>query len=511
VGIAWVRRYDGPPSGVDVPVALALDSSGYVCVTGWSDGLGTGSDYATVAYGPSGEEKWTARFHRPSGGMVQWDHPKAVALDHLGNAVVTGYSYTNVWGNDYATVKYSPAGEQLWVAIWNQSTDKASAIAVDDSGNCFVTGTAGGLQYANYATIKYDPEGQEVWGALYDGPANSEDEAHALALGDSGCVYVAGHSRDPDTDLDYATVKYSSEGTELWATRYNGPHDSTDVPTVLAVDGLGRVYVTGYSYARECSYDYTTIRYDPDGRESWVARYDGPAGDQDQATALAVDTAGCVYVTGYSVGTGTGEDYATVKYGPDGLALWVARYDGGFNGFDAATAVAVDDSGNVYVSGYSDGGVTDMDCATIKYDPQGTELWVARYDSPHHGADWASAMAIDDRGGIYITGRSMGTGTYLDYLTIKYAPGASTCEPSNETDPPHPQTSTFGLCRGLLVIPTPQYSTRQVRYDLLDVAGRTALQLAPGPNDVGHLSAGVYYVRITSGTQSDVRKLLVVD
>ena len=99
----------------------------------------------------------------------------------------------------------------------------------------------------------------------------------------------------------------------------------------------------------------------------WVARYNGPGNGEDRATALAVDTDGNVYVTGYSVGVGTSVDYATIKYDADGNPVWIARYNGLGNGEDIATALAVDADGNVYVTGRSAGVGTSFDYATIKY------------------------------------------------------------------------------------------------------------------------------------------------
>src|SRR6266516_6773880 len=97
----------------------------------------------------------------------------------------------------------------------------------------------------------------------------------------------------------------------------------------------------------------------------------------DGATAIDVDDSGNVYVTGSSTGSGTGSDYATIKYDSLGQEQWVARYNGPGNDADLATGIAIDGSGNVYVTGGSAG-----DYATVKYDSAGQQQWVARYNGP---------------------------------------------------------------------------------------------------------------------------------
>ena len=109
-------------------------------------------------------------------------------------------------------------------------------------------------------------------------------------------------------------------------------------------------------------------------QERWVARYHGPANGYNSATAMALDAAGNVYVTGYS--SGVGLDYATVKYDSDGNELWVARYHDPANGRDVATAMALDAAGNVYVTGWScptdleENCLPPSDFATVMYTQQ---------------------------------------------------------------------------------------------------------------------------------------------
>ena len=146
----------------------------------------------------------------------------------------------------------------------------------------------------------------------------------------------------------------------------------------------------------------------------------GP-GNRDIAKAIAVDRLGNVYVTGHSDGSGTATDYATIKYDSSGNQLWVSRYNGPVNSGDGAKAIALDSTGNVYVTGYSFGSGTYTDYATVKYDTDGNEVWAARYNGPGNHHDQAQAIAVDSSGNVYVTGDSMGSGTYFDYATIKYS------------------------------------------------------------------------------------------
>jgi hypothetical protein len=429
VDTAWVRRYNGPGNGAEDAHAIAVDDSGNVYMTGTSYGSGDNSDYATIKYYPNGDTVWVRRYNGP----INYDDiASAIAVDGYSNVYVTGgsaqnTSYPNIY--DYATIKYYPDGDTAWVRRYNgpgNSNDNAYAIAVDGSGNVYVTGYSWGSgTNLDYATIKYQPDGDTAWVRRYNGPGNDFDAAFAIAVDGSGNVYVTGGSGGSGTyyDRDYATIKYNPNGDTAWVRRYNGPGNFYDEASAIAVDGSGNVYVTGGS-AQNTSYpfinDYATIKYDSDGDTAWVRRYNGPGNADDKAYAIAVDGSGNVYVTGWSYGSGTDEDYATIKYDRDGDTVWMRRYNGSANHHDWATAIAVDGSGNVYVTGWSDGSGTYEDYATIKHYPNGDTAWVRRYNGPANYYDWASAIAVDDSNNVYVTGSSYGSGTDYDYATIKY-------------------------------------------------------------------------------------------
>jgi len=434
VDTAWVRRYSGSANGDDLARALAVDKTGNVYVTGESWGSGTQKDFATIKYAPNGDTLWVRRYNGPGNG---YDAASALVVDTVGNVYVTGYVGSGS-SADYATIKYAPNGDTLWLRRYSgpgNNIDVARALALDKAGNVYVTG--GSISTVSpdydYATIKYAPNGGTLWVRRYNGPGNSYDDASALALDTAGNLYVTGSSYGGSgTNFDYATIKYAPNGDTLWVRRYNGPGNGSDGARALALDKAGNVYVTGTSISTVSpDYDYATIKYAPNGDTLWVRRYNGPVNDLDDASALAVDDSGNVYVTGYSYGSGTSQDYVTIKYAPNGDTLWVRRYNGTGNFQDRPSALALDTAGNVYVSGYGRGSGSFDDYATIKYAPNGDTLWVRRYNGTENSDDYASALALDTAGNLYVTGYSYGSGFNYDYATIKYIQLACTAKPGD--------------------------------------------------------------------------------
>lgn len=373
-----------------------------------------------------GDYSWLQRYDDDT--SYSYRVASAIAVDSGGNVYVTG-SATNPTSYDYVTIKYASNGTASWVRSYNanNNADEAQSIAVDSASNVYVTGFSVDSNGApDYATIKYDSNGNQLWVKRYNGPlTNSDDRATAIAVDSSGNVYVTGYSYS-SSGSDYATIKYDSNGNQLWASRYNGPAGE-DRANALAVDPSGNVYVTGYSTGLGTNYDYATVKYDSNGNQLWVTRYNGSANAEDRASAIGLDSSGNVTVTGYSIGGGTNSDYATVQYDAAGNQNWVQRYNA-VNGIDHANALVVDSSGNVYVTGDSYSPFTDYDYATIKYSSGGNQVWVSRYNGSGAGVhfDMPKALALDGFGNIYVTGlteidaNSDGTFENVDYSTLKY-------------------------------------------------------------------------------------------
>lgn len=196
----------------------------------------------------------------------------------------------------------------------------------------------------------------------------------AIATDNNNNIYVTGESRGTISGNDYATIKYDTNGNRIWVARYNGPGNGDDSALAIAIDDEDNIYVTGGSCASDGHWDYATIKYIPDSNiPVWVARYNGPGNDEDIARAIAIDRDNNIYVTGESIGSGTYYDYATVKYDPNGNEIWVARYNGPGASWSNAEAIAIDRNNNVFVTG-CDGSGINANYATIKYTQHGVCL-----------------------------------------------------------------------------------------------------------------------------------------
>jgi hypothetical protein len=327
-------------------------------------------------------------------------------------------------------VVFSPCGHgQTAVKAWVQRYHEAEsdenrplAIAVDSSGNAIVTGASTDTNYfdlKHWVTVAYSSSGAPMWTNRYHGTGGFyDDQPNAVAVDAAGNAFVAGVAFGINGDnQDYVTIKYSRTGVALWTNRYNGPGNGNDGANAIAVDGSGNVIVTGISPGTNglSSYlDFATIKYSGAGVPLWTNRYNGPANNEDEATDVAVDGSGNAFVTGISYPINGRADYATVAYSSAGVPLWTNRYNGPANSDDYARAVTVNSSGNVIVTGESWNG-SEQEYATIAYSGAGVPLWTNRYHTPGSGNNFARSIAADSNGNVFVTGKAGG------FATIKYS------------------------------------------------------------------------------------------
>jgi hypothetical protein len=403
----WVQRYSNTTSDVDwdQPTAIAVDAAGNVYVTGggMDVALGQSTGYATMKYDTHGNQLWLQRY-------AARDWARAIALDSSGNVYVTGQP---------ATIKYNSAGTPVWIKSYGYNDIRGIAMKIDGSDNIYVTGWKMNSENKNDAvTIKYAADGTELWVRTHH-ETGRYLAFKSLVLDSSGNVYAVGFSAAADgSDYKYVVAKYDATGTELWTTHFDGATAFVSSENIsLAVDLQGDIYIGGGIVEPDSdalSSDFGLIKYDKDGNQLWMSRYNGPGNYIDYASGIALDSQGNIIVTGFSWGINVDWDFTTIKYDTSGNQLWVRRFN---SGRDSAQAIAIDQMDNVYVTGGIWG---PLGFATIKYDTNGNQAWIAFYGGPAEAEGWATAIALDISGNVYITGYSKGAGTNYDFATIKY-------------------------------------------------------------------------------------------
>jgi hypothetical protein len=348
-----------------------------------------------------------------------------------------------------------------------------ACLAVGTSNQVYVTGPSrtGDPSHLDFATLAYNSDGDLVGSRHYNNPTpkNGDDVPTALVLDRLGNVYVTGYSEG--IGLDMVTTKISAfswygpvrgrspmplgrRGSE-WVSRYHGGfyygEGTNDIPSAIALDSQGNVYVAGTSEITLDNKDYILIKYNSRGEEVWLRRYDA-WGFDDVALALTLDAQGNIYVSGYSVYFQDGKlDLTTIKYEPDGTQAWVARYATGMDPsnltlprieFPFPKMVAVDQAGNVYVTGMVyQGDEISLNIVTIKYDSFGVKKWDRNYG--YAGIDFPIAIALDS-GNVYVTGYGIGESGYNDYVTLKYSSAGDPVVPEWPVRYPKRGLSVFG-------------------------------------------------------------------
>jgi uncharacterized delta-60 repeat protein len=439
VFFAWEERYDR--GGDDVALGVAVDSNDNVIVTGVSNGT-----YCTVKYAPNGTELWDRTFDWAGSD----DEAQGIAVDSSDNIIVTGYAGGDS-AYDYCTVKYAPNGTELWNRTYDSGgDDRGFAAAADSNDNVIITGRS----KDNYHTIKYAPNGTELWNRTFNG--GGYDEATGVAVDPDDNIVVTGYAKNitgTDTN-DYYTIKYAPNGTEL----LNVTSDSggSDCAQDVAVDSEGNIVVTGgCSFGGNTTWYYCTVKYHPDGTEFWTEplTYHSPytyrvsneaVGTGDGSTTKfnlgyrpVINGSESIYLnrtltTSYIINYATGE---ITFYGPPGNKVAITAT---YTALPGATAygAAVDSQDNIIITGRSyylpwsvyaqPNIVVHPEIShyyyTIKYSPDGSELWNRNYDRPYQ--ECAYSVAVDSDDDIIVTGK-VSDGTTWNYLTIKYGESSS--------------------------------------------------------------------------------------
>ncbi len=415
----WVRTKNGKNGGDDEAISAAVDASGNIFVTGYVDDGNTGDDIYTIKYDANGTDLWDTAYNNTTNAFLN-DYPVDIKCDPSGNIIIAGYTQQGTWtlnNDDYIVLKYNSSGALLWRTTYDRVgfKDDASAMAVDASGNVFVTGRSNNGADDDYVTMKLDgTTGVQLWVPvrIYSG-GYQDDRASAIALDNAGNPVVTGRSHNANGDDDFRTIKYSSAGTLQWSKGWAGSFGN-DRATAIAIDQTTNdVYVTGESDGNGSTftdYDIETVKYNSSGGPQWSVNWYGAAMNDDVPAAIVVDPSGNVILCGKTDAdpdpTHSNQDWITIKYNSAGTKLYDKTVNGSRNNDDGATSLVVDAGGNAIVVGYIDNLNTRKEASRIQYDVSGNPTFTKYYNGEGDYSETARSMTQDASGNTYIAGYS---------------------------------------------------------------------------------------------------------
>jgi hypothetical protein len=290
------------------------------------------------------------------------------------------------------------------------ASDRAGGLAVEVDGTHYVAGAVeAGASQPSFAVTKFDRDGNLVWRTNYNGSAGGTlGQAAGVAVDAQGNVYAVGTVSVGflSTQNDGMVVKFNANGVQQWARRYNGPGGGHDAFGSVVVDDLGNAYIGGSSYGTGT--DWVTQKYSPDGTLVWTRRVSGPGQFDDVMSDLALDAQGHLLATGVTKNRGDSvtNDITTVKYTRDGAVVWSVTHTQTAVSDDLVFDMAVDGTGAVYLSGAA-APTADPEGPlhtplTLRYDANGQLLSAVQETAAGNGL----AVALDPAGDVYVATES---------------------------------------------------------------------------------------------------------
>jgi uncharacterized delta-60 repeat protein len=347
------------------------------------------------------------------------DNGYGVTIDSNEYIYITGETDSyGAGGYDAFLAKYDNAGNLQWNKTWGGSSDEvAKGIVMDEDDNIFISGHTWsfGPNPIDAFIIKYNSSGGKKWNKTWGG--TNQDTVRDIGIDNSGNLYITGYTDsfgDPDGDM--FLVKFNSSGMEEWNTTWGG--SLTEAGHSIFLQDPNNIYITGRtSSLGDPNGDLFLIKYNSSGEKQWNSTWGGEG--IDQGDDLMVDGRDFIYVTGKTKSFGTlNEDLLLIKFNRTGGIEWNITA-GGFNN-DAGDAIALDDSNNIFIAGYTESfGVGNKDLYLLRYDHAGDLKWNKTWGGINDDA--SRDIALGDSNNLYITGYtgSFGSGN-KDAVIAKY-------------------------------------------------------------------------------------------
>ena len=517
-------------------------------------------------------------------GGSNWDQATSCSVDASGNVFMAGntlstnfplanaFQSNNAGSTDGFLVMLDNNGNRQWATYYGGTLgDTVTSCAVDRAGNVFMTGYTASTDFpfvnafqpsavgaGDAFLVKFDGSGSRMWATYYGGTL--ADHATSCAVDTSGNVFLAGYTLSANFstsggfqltqggDVDAFIAKFDSTGDRLWATYYGGTN--ADMAMACAVDGMGNLVVGGTTSSSNFplanafqsnivgSQDAFLLKFNGNGSRMWATYYGGTLADH--ATACAVDTAGNVFLAGYTLSsslatstafqsTNAGDhDAFLAKFSATGNREW-ATYYGGTNN-DEVHACAVDVSGNVYIAGHTESSNIPLANAVQSNNAGSSDAFIVKFDNnggreyaTYYGGammDHAYGCAVDTAGNVFMAGYTASTSlAMVNAFQTTYGGGVSDAFLMKVNNDATTSNQTIKAANNRLFNLYPNPARNEVNINsaetimnarLITITGQ--LVKAPFANNrisLANVAAGVYMVEVQTAAGVSKQKLIV--
>jgi len=326
---------------------LVVDSSRNIYVVGStaSQGPGGSANALLIKFNEFGVIQWQ-RILGSTSASVYTDF-QDVAVDSSGNVYCVGT--TLGINSDTLIAKYDSSGTLQWQrSLSGGGGESFSGIVIDSASNIYCAGqtSSQGAGGTDALIAKYDSSGTLQWQVTFG--SISSNQFSDVAVDSSGNVYVSGISPPSGSGIqNILLAKFNSSGALQWQRSLGGT--ATDNGQAVEVDSSGNVYIVGFTSSQGAgSNDAFIAKYDSSGVIQWQRTIGSSS--VDNFTGVAIDSSNNIYCIG-THGFTTNKLFL-VKFNSSGTWQWSRQLDG--TGSDTGTSVGIDSFGNVYIAGYQD-------------------------------------------------------------------------------------------------------------------------------------------------------------
>lgn len=327
------------------------------------------------------------------------------------------YSSTTTLGNHILVKKHHVDGTPAWEAVYGDigpiTSNHAVDIKVDASGNVYIVGaTKHSTEGYNALVVKYNNIGIKQWDYTYHSSGSDDDIATALDIDGSGNCYITG-STVKTTDKDVFVLKVDNMGNNGFTATYN--YDNFDDGGIF-IDYVSSssIEVAAITQDDAGGYQLSKLIYNSTGILQNSYRTNIGYGNMRINDLKAIG--GEYMVCGAVENTNGDWDFAVFSLSSSMTTNWSYIHDE--NGHDdEANALVVDASGNVYATGYVNQNNDEPQLATAKLNSSGTEQWLAAYDYPVHFDSWGKAIDLAGND-LLITGEIVQDNNQTDIITL---------------------------------------------------------------------------------------------